>query len=258
MARPLAFRFSGGLGHAEAEAQRYYAPVETFGVRFQDMLRQIKSLGFNSIDLWTGHLGWSWATNEHLRQAADILEEEGLLVTSVCGQLGETLDEFETACRLAADLGARLMVTRAASASSARPLPSLLPVLKDYDLRLAVCNRPEDKTPAQQLAAVDLQSEGRVGTSLDTGTYAANGFDPPLVPGELGGTLMHVRLADVRGVGNAENCELGTGIVDYRACLEALAKINYAGPISIANEPPDYDPSAECAAGLRKIQEWLG
>ncbi len=258
MTRQMGFRATGGLGPAEAEARTYYAPVDSFGERFQDMLRQIKSLGFDSIDLWTGHLGWSWATNEHMRQAVDILQQQGIAVASLCGQLGESLDEFETSCRLAAELGSALLITRGASASSAKPLPSLIPVLKDFGLRLAVCNRPEDKTTALQLAAVSLPSEGRIGTSLDTGAYAANGYDPRLALTNLGDTLLHVRLADVRAIGNPENCELGTGIVDYRGCLADLAQLKYTGPISIANEPPDYDPSAECAAGLRKLQEWLG
>lgn len=258
MARQLGFRLVGGMGQAEAEARNYYAPVDTFPERFRDMLRQIKSLGFESIDLWTGHLGWSWATNEHMRQAVEILHEQGIAVTSLCGQLGETLDEFETACRLAAELGTDLLITRGASASSAKPLPSLVPILEEFNLRLAVCNRPEDKSTRQHLDSVDIPSEGRVGVSLDTGAYAANGFDPRQALADLQPKLFHVRLADVRAVGIYENCEMGIGIVDYRGILEDLGKMKYAGPISMANEPPDYDPSAECAAGLRKLQEWLG
>src|SRR5512146_3149568 len=55
-----------GWGHGDKAANAYFSPLETFGARFEEILRDIHSMGFSAMDMWTSHLNYLWATDQHI------------------------------------------------------------------------------------------------------------------------------------------------------------------------------------------------
>ena len=46
----------------DAATNAAFEPLETFAQRFDQLLATITGIGFDTIDLWFGHLNWRWAT----------------------------------------------------------------------------------------------------------------------------------------------------------------------------------------------------
>src|SRR5437867_610420 len=109
VARQLGFHMPEGWGQGETATNAYFQPLETFGQRFEELLVTVRSLGFDTIDIWTAHLNWAWATDRHIAIARDLLDRHGLAVASLGGGFGATADEFATACRLAVALHTKVL-----------------------------------------------------------------------------------------------------------------------------------------------------
>ena len=79
-------RESGWAIHDWAEGDRAtneaFAPLETYGERFDALLGRARALGFGTIDLWGAHLGPDWATDEHVTIAREALGRHGLTVAT--------------------------------------------------------------------------------------------------------------------------------------------------------------------------------
>ena len=99
----------GGLVPGEQCDQRLFRPIDTFRKRFNALLREIKDLGFQAIDLWMAHLHWAWATKDHTKIANSLIAKHGLKISSMAGNWGENRLEFEAACRLANAIEVRLL-----------------------------------------------------------------------------------------------------------------------------------------------------
>ena len=69
----------------------------------------IAGIGFDTIDLWFGHLNWRWASSEHVALAREALARRDVRVVSLAGSIGATTDELAAACRLANDLDVDLI-----------------------------------------------------------------------------------------------------------------------------------------------------
>src|SRR3954469_12457057 len=78
VSRPLGYKMTGGWQEGDRASNDWYAPLATFAARFDEMLAEVKSLGFTGIDLWGAHLNWQWATPHHVATAKQLLEKHGL------------------------------------------------------------------------------------------------------------------------------------------------------------------------------------
>jgi L-ribulose-5-phosphate 3-epimerase len=237
-----------------AAVNDYYRPLDTFADRFEKMLQGIHELGFTAVDIWTaGQLNWAWATPEHITIAKNLLEKYDFTVTSLSGEFGATREEFESACRLALGINTSLL-------SGTLPLlftdrAYVVKKLHDYDLRLAIENHPE-RNPAEMLAKIGDGAEGRIGTSIDTGWYATQGYDAAQAVFDLKDHLLHIHLKDVLP-GEHINCGYGKGIVPIDRCLNALKKIGYPHDISLENHTFDHDPTEELRLALKQVEQAL-
>lgn len=226
-----------------AAVNQHYQPLATFADRFEQMLVGIKALGFTIIDIWTaGQLNWDWATAEHNAIARRLLDQHHLTVASLGGEFGSTPDEFERACRMAVSVGAPLL-------SGTLPLlfidrEHVIRRLRAYDLRLAIENHPE-RNPREMLDKIGDGADGRIGTAVDTGWYATQGYDPAQALRDLRDHLLHVHLKDVLPGSDHLNCGYGQGIADIPRCLAALKAIGYQHDISVENHATDHDPTQE-------------
>lgn len=254
VARTLDYHMTRGWGEGDGATQAHFRPPETFGARFEEVLRDVRALGFGAMDLWTGHLNPEWATDVYVATARDLLRQYSLSVPSLAGWFGSSPDEFEATCKLASALN--IPVLGGSTSGLEKDRPFVVETLERYNLKLGLENHPE-KTPEEMLEKVGDTGGGRIGTAVDTGWYATQGYDAAQAIEALGAHVFHVHLKDVKEVGAHETCRLGEGIVPIERCLEAINRIGYMGPIAIEHEPELFDPSEDVRASLALVRDWL-
>jgi sugar phosphate isomerase/epimerase len=254
VARELGYRMTGDWGQGEAAASAFFRPPETFAERFEALLAKVGDMGFTAFDIWTGHLGWQWATQTQLETARTLLQRYKLTAVSYAGGYGSTAVEFEAACRLAATLG--IPVLGGGSPYVASDRPGAIKLLERYGVRFAVENHPGLLTPEEILAFVGDGAGGLIGTTVDTGWFGTAGVDADRAIKLLGRHILHVHLKDVLEGGHT-TCQFGQGCVPLQACVQALRDSGYRGALSVEHEPYDHDPSDECRASAATLREWL-
>jgi sugar phosphate isomerase/epimerase len=233
----------------------YYSPIDTFQERFEKLILNAKELGYHAIDIWTpGQLSWMWATDAHIKIASDLLSRHKVEVTSIGGAFGDTQEKFVSACELAVGVGTKLLSGTVPLLFTDRDF--LVKNLCQYDLRLAIENHPE-KLPAEMLDQIGDTTKGRIGTAVDTGWYATQGFNAAQAIRDLDQHVFHIHLKDVRTVGEHVNCGYGQGIVPLKGCIKALGEIGYTGDISIENHCFDHDPTDELKEALSMVKMWI-
>ena len=252
VAREIGFRMAD-WGEGDRAANAWYAPIETYEERLEDLLSTVAGLGFDAIDLWTGHLNPAWATDAHVAIAQDLLARHGLRVISLAGGFGGTIAEFESSCRVAVALGRPILGGFTGAWQVDRS--GVERTLERHDLRLGFENHPE-KTPGEVLALIGDAGE-RVGATVDTGWFGTQGYDAARAIMELGERVLHVHLKDVRETGAHRTCRYGDGIVPIEGCVRALEAMGYRGDISIEHEPEDYDPTPDVVANAALLRGWL-
>ncbi len=229
----------------------YYEPLDTFRAHFQEMLTDIKNMGFDKFDLWTGgQLNWRWATPEHIKIADELLKQSGVEVIGLGDEFGATPDEFASACAMAVGVHTNIL-------SGTVPLlytdkASVISILKEYGCKLALENHPE-KTPAEMRRKLE-NGQGVLGTTIDTGWYATWGYDVPQSVRDLKDILWHIHVKDVLAGEDHVNVGYGKGIVPVEATLRALKEVGYTGIISVENHPVDHDPTQELIDGLALVK----
>jgi len=254
VARFVNYHMTGGWNEGNTATEAYYRPIETFAERFAALLQGIRALGFSTLDVWTAQLNWSWATEEHLRIATQLLAQEQMQVASLAGYFGGTRAELESACRVAVALGATVLGGSTSLLAADRS--STIAILKEHGVRLGLENHPE-KSAAEMLAHIGDGGDGTLGTAVDTGWYATHGYDAARAVRELAPHVFHIHLKDIRAPGAHETCRYGQGCVDIRGCIAALQASGYRGFYSIEHEPELFDPSEDCRAMLPMLRNWL-
>jgi L-ribulose-5-phosphate 3-epimerase len=233
-----------GWGHGDRTTNEAYA--SEFEAKFDGLLRDVRALGFDTVDVWGAHLNVDWATDEHVTTARRLLDEHGLAIGSYQVWVGPR--NLERACDIAAALGSP-------SLSGNVPLDDrrLETLLAERGLRFAFENHPE-KTPADVLAPLPPFA----GVCVDTGWFGTQGYPAPQAIEELGDRVFHVHLKDVLALDEPhETCRWGEGIVDVEGCVRALQRIGYDGTIVVEHEPETFDPSDEIRSMREQLEGWL-
>ncbi len=251
MARQVGYRMTEGWGQGDRATNDYFRPLETFPARFEQILTDIKALGFDMVDIWTAHLHWLWATPDHYATARDLLAKHNLQVASLAGGFGATPDEFDAACREAVAVGTTSLGGMTPMLADDREF--VIDTLYKYKLKLAIENHPE-KTPQEMLDKIGDGGDGTIGTAVDTGWYGTQGYDAAKAIEELGSHVFHVHLKDVRAVGAHDTCRYGQGVVPIEGCVQALKKIGYQGVITVEHEPDDHDPTEDIRASVAMLR----
>ena len=255
VARQVGYHMTGGWGQGDRAANDFFRPLETFADRFGALLAEVRAMGFDAFDVWTGQLNWTWATQEHIAIARALLDKHSLAVASYAGSFGATAEEFEAACRLTAALSTRILGGSTPFIRTDRV--SAVALLRRYDLRLAIENHPGLLTAEEMMVVVGDGADGLVGTTVDTGWYGTADVDALAAIRGLGPHIVHVHLKDVEAPGGHVTCQYGRGCVPVRECVGALKELGYAGGISVEHEPEDRDPTEECLANLRLLRTWI-
>ncbi|MGH3131579.1 MAG: sugar phosphate isomerase/epimerase family protein, partial [Gaiellaceae bacterium] len=157
--------------HGERTTEEAFRPLETFADRFGALLAHVRGLGFDTLDVWTAHLHWRWATDEHLAIARELLDRHGLRVATVAGGFGKTEEDLGRACGVAVAVGAPVL---GGMLDARAGEPEVAAVLRGQGLRLGLENHPEDRTVEDMLARIGDGAGGTVGTTVDTGWWATH------------------------------------------------------------------------------------
>lgn len=275
VARELNYRMTGGWGEGEGATMAYFQSEATFADRFAAMLDEVCALGFPAIDLWIAHLHPSWATDHQIEQAAALLNERGLTVSSLACYLGGGSTELERMAAIARGLKTSIIGGGCRSEWLNEERAEFLDFLNRGDLRFGLENHPE-KTAEEVLDKVGDSEGGRIGVTIDTGWFGSQSYTAAQAIVEVGSRLMHVHLKDIfppersgddrdiregaavtlKDIGH-ETCVLGEGCVGIEACVRALQQIGYTGGISIEHEPEDHSPIEDVQLSYLRLQGWL-
>ena len=56
LAREAGYHLTGGWMAGDRATNAHFAPLESFATRFGELLRSVRAMGFQALDLWTAHL----------------------------------------------------------------------------------------------------------------------------------------------------------------------------------------------------------
>jgi len=264
VARPLGYRMDQGWGQGDQASNDWFAPLATFEARFDEMLGEIKVLGFSSVDLWCAHLHWRWATPQHIETAKNLLAKHGLAVRSYPAWVMGGAADLHAACRLCVALDIPYFVGNCELFNTDRA--AAVAILREYGVGYAIENHPE-KSSAEVLARLGSGDEDVVGIGLDTGWCGTAKWDAFAAVKDLGHRLFAIHLKDVKArrtektglefidMGH-ETCRLGDGIVPIKAIVEHLRTIGFRGAISVEHEPEMHDPRQEIEESRERVEQW--
>lgn len=183
-------------------------------------------------------------TPEERKQRAQMLRDAGMILLSVGNvsmRTGEA--DIRKAFEYARDIGVSTIVC----APSPDAVPILDKMVKEFDMKLAIHNHgPEDKgffpSPYDVWKAVEKYDK-RIGLCIDVGHTARAGVDPAEAIVKCRDRLYDLHLKDISALGNRNTpIEAGRGILDLKAILAALLKINYQGLAGFEYEKDGKDP----------------
>jgi len=242
-----------------------------------DALRRLRGLGFMRIDLlairhYCDHfdpLLVSVGDHEAQRVRA-IVDEYGVQVVSMTTYPANPLGRNLNGDDWVAGIDAYMQVGRALDAHIAifppgtpAPMASrwrgtaemVLPWLREAARRALSANmRPAIalqsnsllRTSENGLDFLKLLNMPDVGLAVDTAHLTAMGEDPAKALRRMGDAVAYVMLRDTDG--QNFNLPPGGGFIDFSAVLDALARINYTGPLTLSID--DVDVTADRRAKM--------
>ena len=264
VARQIGYRMEQGWMQGDDATNAWFSPLATYEERFNEMLQEVRDLGFTAVDLWCAHLHWRWATLEHVAIAQRLLARHGLAVRSYPAWVGGSLADLHAACRLCAELSipliagqCELLVTQRAAAVA---------ILREHGVAYAWENHPE-KNAAEVLAKIGAGDEDVIGVALDTGWCGTQNWDVLAAWRDLGPRVRAVHVKDVKAPRAAatglpfidmghETCRLGDGKLPLREFVVALKAAGFRGPIGVEHEPELFDPREETRASREILERW--
>lgn len=255
VAREAGYVLTEGWHQGNNATNDYFRPIDTFPKRFNALLKEIKELGFGSIDLWISHLHWAWATKEHIKIANSLINKHRLQVSSISGDFGSSRIEFEASCHLANAMEVRLLTGSAPFLRINRE--EAVALLREFNLQLALVNRNE-KTAEQFLSRIGYDNHDILGVAVDTGWFQVLGEDFFEALDELAPHLKLVQLKNLDEQDPATTCRYDKGMVPIQRCVEKLRELRFGGPLSVEHHPFDRNPGKECRQNLELLRNWLG
>jgi inosose dehydratase len=222
-------------------------------------IKAIQRVGLRYCSIKDFHLSLK-STAEERKATVAKFKEAGITPLS-CGVITMPNDEaaIRAAFEYARDCGMGTIV--------ANPVPEALPAVerfvKEFDIRIAIHNHgPEDKRwpgPDSAMNAIK-DMDPRMGLCIDVGHTARAKVDPADAFVRLKDRLFDIHFKDIKDVNaktaGAAEIEVGRGVLDIKAMLAALLKINYAHNVGFEYEPWPNDPVpglAECVGYTKGV-----
>ncbi|MCL6442385.1 MAG: sugar phosphate isomerase/epimerase [Alicyclobacillus sp.] len=222
--------------------------IENASLReFDHLCADVRRSGFRHMELWMGHAFPKFMTPDLALELRQIWERHGLTVVGYSCSLGDPV-RFPRWTRLCFETCQMLGIEQIASGISKEAAPVIYAYCREYGIRVAIENHPE-RHPDEILAIIGDYGDW-LGTCVDTGWYASQGFHAPEAIRRLKDHLFHLHFKDVLSEGAHVCTRLGTGVADIAGCIEAVRELGYDGSLSIEQESGDHDPTDDCRQAL--------
>ncbi len=216
----------------------------------------IRGIGVNYVSIKDAHLPLK-TTAAQRKAVVKQFRDAGITPLS-CGNITMTDDEanIRQAFEYARDAGIPVIVCKPTKAS----LPVLDKMVKEFDIKIAIHNHgPEDNVwPSPYVAWEAVQPyDERVGLCIDVGHTARTGVDPTEAIRKCAVRLHDVHMKDIASKeGKSRPVEVGRGVLDVPAMLQALIDIGFARHVGLEYEKDMKNPvpgATESIAYVRKV-----
>lgn len=221
-----------------------------------EAIAAIQRVGVNYVSIKDAHLPLK-SSAERRKAVARKFRDAGITPLS-CGNITMSDDESEirNAFEYARDAGIPTIVCK----PTRKSLPRLDRMVKEYDIKLAIHNHgPEDKvwpSPMDPWEAIQSYDE-RIGLCIDVGHTARCGVDPTQAIRKCSARLYDVHVKDLASnEGKSRPVEVGRGVLDIHAILQALLDLKFAHHVGLEYEKDLKDPvpgAAESIGYLRGV-----
>jgi sugar phosphate isomerase/epimerase len=220
----------------------------------------IRTIGVHYVSIKDAHLSLK-STAAERKAVARQFRDAGITPLS-CGNITMTDDEdnIRNAFEYARDAGIPVIVCKPTKKS----LPVLDRMVKEFDIRIAIHNHgPEDNVwPSPYTAWEAIQPyDERVGLCIDVGHTARTGVDPTEAIRKCAARLHDVHLKDIASKeGKSKPVEVGRGVLDVPAMLQALLDIGFSRHVGLEYEKDMKNPlpgAIESISYVRKIMPQL-
>ena len=220
-------------------------------------IQGIRRVGVHCVSIKDAHLPLK-STADQRKAVVAKFRDAGITPLS-CGVIGLKGGESElrNAFEYVRDAGIPTIVC----APTPEVLPALEPLVKEFDIKLAIHNHgPEDKSfpsPLDVWEAVQKLDE-RIGLCIDVGHTARCGVEPVQAIRTCSARLYDVHLKDLSSrEAKARAVEVGRGVLDIRGILQALRDVHFEGHVGLEHEKDMNDPLPGVAESIGYIRGTL-
>lgn len=203
-----------------------------------------KKIGTPYLNIKDFHLKLD-STPEQIDAARREFADAGLIIVG-CGNVSFSDSDSDAQRRAKFEYAKRAGVPLIVCAPTHQTLPKLEPLVKEYDIKIALHNHgPEDKqfpTPQSVLEAMKGM-DPRCGLCIDIGHTARTGKDVVESIAEAGPRLLDMHVKDLKDMGDKESqCDVGEGMMPFPAIFRQLVKMNYQGYVNLEYEINETAP----------------
>ena len=216
------------------------------------LIEIMKRLTIKDVCLKSFHLPFD-ATPDELKAISEKMKSNGLNLYAAGVIYMKTNEEVEKYFKYAQNAGVKMIV----GAPEHHVLPKVEEMVKATDIKIAIHNHgPEDKifpSPASIYEKIkDL--DPRIGLCIDAGHTFRLKQDPAAEFRKYRDRLFDIHLKDLnKQTPDAENVEIGRGVMNIPLYIQVLKELKYEGIISV-----EYEKDAENAAyGLTESVGYL-
>ncbi|MDB5320150.1 MAG: sugar phosphate isomerase/epimerase [Phycisphaerales bacterium] len=211
----------------------------TLGQQFKtadEAIKAIQRVGLTYCSIKDFHLPFK-STTEERKATVEKFKAAGITPLSV-GNVTLKNDEAQVRAMFeyTRDVGVPVMVCAPDKAA----LPICEKMVKEFGIKMAIHNHgPEDKnfpSPFDVIEATKNMDE-RIGCCIDVGHAARAGADPAEAIEKIGARVYDIHLKDLQRIDRRSiPIECGRGVLDLKAILTALLKINFQGHVGFEHE----------------------
>lgn len=227
---------------------------QTTPAGFRKIARAVKAMGFDGIEIYTGHCSYLKRDIDYAKEIRAACLEEGLPIVAYAGGFGQpggTREDFSRTFAMCKALGCTLM----AGGIEGKDWGLCARMLRDEGLLIGYENHPEKS--AEEILAKIEGHEDVIKVTLDTGNLTSKGGDALDAATKLMPLVIHMHLKDVKAAGRHDTVALGKGVAKVRSALSFVATHGYRGWASVEHEPYDRDPDPEVLESLKTVRDWL-
>jgi sugar phosphate isomerase/epimerase len=212
------------------------------GMEIDPCIAAIQRVGIQYVSIKDKHLPLK-STTEQRKAALKKFKDAGITPMS-CGNI--TMQNDEADCRHVFEYARDIEVPVIVCDPDPDSFPILDKLVKEFDIKLAIHNHgPEAKrfkSPYDALAKAEKFDE-RIGLCIDVGHTARMKIDPAEAIHKCAPRLYDCHLKDIAEISTRNNgVEMGRGILNIRAMLQALLDIKFAHHAGFEYEKDGKDP----------------